>query len=424
MLGLKRGTVQLFDHEKEWEIEAQNTICRLREILGDIIIDIQHIGSTSIKCIKAKPIIDIAVAVDNFADVLKREADMNKNGFYYCPCDDRDGQILFACGSYYDGTGDIQTHFIHIVLTGSMEWINYINFRNYLNNTPSVAKEYENLKLSLTAAAPVDDGREKYRKGKHDFIVYTLRKALVRSYLGKIVNIKIDRPLGYVHKKADCNIICELNYGYIPGIIGGDGEELDVYLMGVDEPVESYTCKIIGIIHRKDDIEDKLVAAPIGMNFHQAQIAESVHFTEQYFDSTVEAIYQKSCGVILYRKSNGATQYLLLFQNVSRTWSFPKGHMERGETEFDTAIREVYEETGIDIQNISDFRAETRYTIGGKIEKYVVLFAAETADEPKTTDLNEIQEMRWVTADEAIELLPKNYKNILKKVEEQIKNEC
>ena len=51
MLGLKRGTVQLFDHEKEWEIEAQNTICRLREILGDIIIDIQHIGSTSIKCI-------------------------------------------------------------------------------------------------------------------------------------------------------------------------------------------------------------------------------------------------------------------------------------------------------------------------------------------------------------------------------------
>lgn len=64
MIGLKRGTVQLCEHKKEWEIEAQNTIARLKEILGDVIKDIQHVGSTSILTIKAKPIIDIAVAVD------------------------------------------------------------------------------------------------------------------------------------------------------------------------------------------------------------------------------------------------------------------------------------------------------------------------------------------------------------------------
>lgn len=57
MIGLKRGTVQLCEHEKEWEIEAQNTIARLKEILGDVIKDIQHVGSTSILTIKAKPII-------------------------------------------------------------------------------------------------------------------------------------------------------------------------------------------------------------------------------------------------------------------------------------------------------------------------------------------------------------------------------
>ncbi|MEE1023945.1 MAG: GrpB family protein, partial [Acutalibacteraceae bacterium] len=98
MLGLMRGTVQLFEHEKEWEIEAQNTICRLREILGDIITDIQHVGSTSISSIKAKPIIDIAVAVDEFDDVFKKQEELRKNGFYYCPNDDRVQHRLFACG--------------------------------------------------------------------------------------------------------------------------------------------------------------------------------------------------------------------------------------------------------------------------------------------------------------------------------------
>ena len=68
MIGLKRGTVQLCEHEKEWEIEAQNTIARLKEILGDLIKDIQHVGSTAILTIQAKPIIDIAVAVDEFDD--------------------------------------------------------------------------------------------------------------------------------------------------------------------------------------------------------------------------------------------------------------------------------------------------------------------------------------------------------------------
>ena len=59
MIGLKRGTVKLCEHEKEWEIEAQNTISRLKKILGNVIKDIQHVGSTSILSIKAKPIIDI-----------------------------------------------------------------------------------------------------------------------------------------------------------------------------------------------------------------------------------------------------------------------------------------------------------------------------------------------------------------------------
>ena len=85
MIGLKRGAVRLCEHEKEWEIEAQNTIFRLKAILGDVIEDIQHVGSTSIPSIKAKPIIDIAVAVDGFDDILAFEKELKAGGFHYRP---------------------------------------------------------------------------------------------------------------------------------------------------------------------------------------------------------------------------------------------------------------------------------------------------------------------------------------------------
>ena len=290
MLGLKRGTVQLCKHEKEWEIEAQNTIDRLKEILGDVIKDIQHVGSTSILTIKAKPIIDIALAVDDFDDILAYEKQLKAAGFYYRPnaqASLRD-QLLFACGNFYNGMGDLQTHFIHVVKTNSMDWINYINFRDYLNKTPSAAKEYEDLKVSLAQQIPVDSGREKYLKGKHDFIIYTLRKALVNSYLGKTVTIKIDRPIGYVHQKKNYTLTYPINYGYIPGIIGGDGEELDVYLLGVDVPVSEFTGKIIGIVYRHNDVEDKLLMAPEGTSFTAEEIADAVRFQEQFYDSEIE----------------------------------------------------------------------------------------------------------------------------------------
>ena len=116
------------------------------------------------------------------------------------------------------------------------------------------------------------------------------RKTLVKSYLGKMVDIKIDRPIGYVHKKEKYSLTYPINYGYIPDVLGGDGEELDVYLLGVDKPVEEYTVKIIGIAHRENDVEDKLIASPIDKVFYQNEIAEAIHFQEQYYKTSVESI--------------------------------------------------------------------------------------------------------------------------------------
>ena len=103
------------------------------------------------------------------------------------------------------------------------------------------------------------------------------------SYLGKEVEIKIDRPLGSTHPKHK-NIVYSVNYGYIPNVIGGDGEELDAYLLGVNEPVKEYTAKVIAIAHRHNDNEDKLVAAPEGILFTKEEIANSVAFQEKFFD--------------------------------------------------------------------------------------------------------------------------------------------
>ncbi len=121
-------------------------------------------------------------------------------------------------------------------------------------------------------------------------MTYDERKAQVAYYLGKTVDIGIDRPIGYVHDKGDYSLVYPINYGYIPDVLGGDGEELDVYVLGINEPVESARVKIIGIVHRENDIEDKLIGAPEGKSFTVEQMAEAVSFQEKYYISHVEGL--------------------------------------------------------------------------------------------------------------------------------------
>ena len=124
----------------------------------------------------------------------------------------------------------------------------------------------------------------------HVFMTLEERHAQVESYLGKTVTIGIDRPIGYVHHKGEKTLVYPINYGYIPGVLGGDEEELDVFLVGVDEPVTEFTGRIIGIAYRADDVEDKLVMAPEGMDFTAEEIARAVHFQEKYYHTTVRAL--------------------------------------------------------------------------------------------------------------------------------------
>ena len=101
--------------------------------------------------------------------------------------------------------------------------------------------------------------------------------------IGDIVTVTIDRPLGSYHPQHP-DIYYPINYGYIEGIMAPDGEEQDAYILGVDEPVREFTGRVIAVIHRYDDVEEKWVVAPDGVSFTKEEIAEHVRFQERYFD--------------------------------------------------------------------------------------------------------------------------------------------
>ena len=105
--------------------------------------------------------------------------------------------------------------------------------------------------------------------------------------LGKIVKVTVDRPMGTYHPKHK-DIYYTINYGYIEGIMASDGEEQDAYILGVNKPVEEFTGKVIAIIHRLNDVEDKWVVVPEDELYSKEQIEEQVKFQEKYFEYEIE----------------------------------------------------------------------------------------------------------------------------------------
>ena len=108
----------------------------------------------------------------------------------------------------------------------------------------------------------------------------------VADLIGDIVKVIVDRPLGSFHPEHK-DMYYPVNYGYIKGIIAPDGEEQDAYIIGEESPVEEFTGKVIAIIHRRDDVEEKWVVAPSELCFTKEEIWEKVFFTEQYYDSEI-----------------------------------------------------------------------------------------------------------------------------------------
>lgn len=108
---------------------------------------------------------------------------------------------------------------------------------------------------------------------------------LAKTFLGKEVEVTMDRPLGTKHPKH--GFVYEVNYGFIQNTLAPDGEELDAYFLGVDGPLEKAKGKVLAIIHRTDNDDDKLVVVPEGIELRDEEIAKLVHFQEQWFTSEI-----------------------------------------------------------------------------------------------------------------------------------------
>ncbi|MBE6880296.1 MAG: NUDIX domain-containing protein [Ruminococcaceae bacterium] len=242
------------------------------------------------------------------------------------------------------------------------------------------------------------------------------------SYMGKKVTVTMDRPIGTEHPKHP-GLIYPINYGYIEGLVAGDGEEQDVYLLGVSEPLEKAECVIIGIIHRLNDNEDKWVAVPealVGTDIcYECNIVHETYFQEQYYKSEVYALYEKTSGAVIYTDDNGERKYFLI-KNKSGHIGFPKGHIEYGEKERENALREVYEECGLNVILNDKFRAEYTFRTLENTEKTSVFFLGYFDKEAAVTIQQEEVIGDWLLSyNEAMEKLNwEQDKEILKKAED------
>lgn len=171
VIGLKRGTVVLKRHHKEWRraFEAEKT--NLRKLLGDVIVDIQHIGSTAIPNLSAKPLIDMLIAARSPSQVGILRPILERNGYTYS----ENGPDDEARRLFVKGPEERRTHHLHITECGSPVWKRYIAFRDYLLSHPEDVRAYESLKQEL--ARKHAGLREPYTKGKSVFIAGVLKKA-------------------------------------------------------------------------------------------------------------------------------------------------------------------------------------------------------------------------------------------------------
>lgn len=107
------------------------------------------------------------------------------------------------------------------------------------------------------------------------------------DFLDTIVDVIIDRPIGSKHSEKYLNHIYPVNYGYVPNTISGDGDELDCYVLGIFEPLETFKGKCIAMIHRINDNDDKLIIVPEGKYYSDEEIRALTEFQERFFESKI-----------------------------------------------------------------------------------------------------------------------------------------
>jgi GrpB-like predicted nucleotidyltransferase (UPF0157 family)/RimJ/RimL family protein N-acetyltransferase len=172
---LKKDHVSLVPYNSEWPLMAQTEIEKIRSVFpADVIVDIQHVGSTAIPGLSAKPILDIQIAVPSLESMKLLAAPiLQKLGYEYWASNPDPKRMFFVKGM--PPYGEQRTHHVHLFEQQSEHWCNKLLFRDYLRSHPDIAEEYEQLKIKLAQAHLYD--REKYTDKKLDFVNKVLQLA-------------------------------------------------------------------------------------------------------------------------------------------------------------------------------------------------------------------------------------------------------
>ena len=170
MLGLDRKSIELVPHRAEWKTLFESEANLLREAIGNYAVAIEHIGSTSVSGLEAKPIIDILVGVQKLDDAQKSIAPLARISYEY-----RGEQGIAGRFYFRKGTADVSTHHLNVVEMTSDFWRSHLLFRDYLQQHADAAQSYGKLKREL--ALKHKGNRPAYTEAKADFIKSVLEKA-------------------------------------------------------------------------------------------------------------------------------------------------------------------------------------------------------------------------------------------------------
>ena len=204
-----------------------------------------------------------------------------------------------------------------------------------------------------------------------------------------------------IAKKVRVNIYGMLSDGLYSGYASGEGVNNMSSLIISGKPLGDFMFGVVIAVASFKGAGEKLIVAPEGEVYYEPDILERLGALRNMTLEKINCLYEKSCGaIVIYR--NGDDYYTLLVRNHNgRNYSFPKGHVEKGETEQQTAVREVKEETGLDIEIIDSFREVADYCPFGRIKKRVVFFMAQTFSDKVTIQEEEIDSCIWVDLNEA-----------------------
>ena len=204
-----------------------------------------------------------------------------------------------------------------------------------------------------------------------------------------------------IAKKVKVNVYGMLAEGLYSGYANADSiKNKSAYILS-QKPLGDFMFGVVIAVASFKGAGEKLIIAPEGEVYYEPVIRDRLRVLRNAKIESINCLYEKSCGAIVIYKDGDRYKILLVKNHNGRNYSFPKGHVEQGETEEQTAVREVKEETGLDIEIIESFREVADYCPFGKIRKRVVFFMAQTMSDKVTIQEEEIDSYLWVDLAEA-----------------------